>query len=155
MPQVLAISGVGLLVVAIVVFFRRPAEAIVRYKGLEFGGPVAMAALGVCLVLAAVVKSSAANPTDDSSSNRSDQGARPEPLPPPRHRSARGQTISVPFYGALEVGGSCQGEHLLVGTWNCDASRTKRVHCQNEMVVVELCPTACVQHANGQNDECQ
>jgi len=154
MPQVLAISGVGLLVVAIVVFFRRPSDAIMRYKGLEFGGPVAMAAFGICLILAAVVKSSSANPAGDFSSNRLDQGARPESLPSPRHRTG-GQTISVPFYGALEVGGSCQGEHLLVGTWNCDASRTKRVHCQNEMVVVEPCPTACVQHANGQNDECQ
>jgi hypothetical protein len=75
--------------------------------------------------------------------------------PPSTTADAR-ETVDVPFYGTLTVGGPCNtGQHVLQRTWNCDANRKKRVHCQNGMVTVDSCPKRCIQHEGGIDDECE
>jgi hypothetical protein len=66
------------------------------------------------------------------------------------------ETLLVPYYGRLAVGGPCdRGEHVLTATWNCDATSKRRVHCQNGMVAVDICPTRCKHEPNGANDLCE
>jgi hypothetical protein len=82
-----------------------------------------------------------------------DQPAAAPRDPPP---AQRGETLAVPYYGKLTIGGPCdRGEHALTGTWNCDATSTRRVHCQNGMVAVDICPARCKHEPNGANDLCE
>jgi len=148
---ILASLGAGALVLAVVSFLSKPGEASVRYKHFEFRGPVAFAVLGVGLLCLAAFQSK--HQTEDilQPDDRGTIGNSP-----PSRPLSGAETIAVPYYGDLEIGGSCRGQqHRLTGTWNCDAHRTKRVHCQNGMVVVEACAEGCVQYANGVDDVCR
>jgi len=155
MVMMLVVPGIGLLVIALVAFLRTPGDSSVSYKGVEFKGPVAMAVLGCFLVGAAAVKRNATPTSDDKNPIGKDQWPALTPAEPSRRSESGRRTTAVPFYGQLQIGGSCQGQHRLTEIWNCDASRTQRVHCQNDMVTVEPCSNGCQQHANGENDECR
>ena len=157
---ILAVLGVGTLALAVIGFLSKPNEASVKIRQVEARGPIAVAVLGVGLLCGAATLWS--DPHAISSASARGEGASEQEPPPspepvragsPRLRSPG--TIAVPYYGILQIGGSCRGEHLLSATWNCDASRTKRVACQNGMVVVDPCPEACTQHRDGVNDECR
>lgn len=64
--------------------------------------------------------------------------------------------IKVPYYGDIEVGGPCnRGVHVLTATWNCDAAKQRRLHCQNGLVTAEPCPNGCLGRPNGQDDVCR
>jgi hypothetical protein len=74
----------------------------------------------------------------------------------PQHAPPAGETLAVPYYGTLTVGGPCdRGEHVLTGTWNCDATSKLRVHCQNGMVAVDICPNRCKHEPQGASDRCE
>jgi hypothetical protein len=139
----------GALLLGVVGFLSKPGDSSVKYKDFEFRGPIAFAVLGVGLLCVAAVQNHGDSPSVTPENLSAPAGATPRPRP------LVAQTIAVPYYGNLEIGGSCQGTHRLADTWNCDATRTRRVHCQNSMVVIEPCPNACVQHQNGVDDECR
>lgn len=158
---ILAVLGVGALVLAVIGFLSKPEEASVKFRQVEAKGPIAVAILGIGLLCGAATlwkdPHAAINSAVSASGNANDEGQLPgrelmRAGSPPRRPLG---TIAVPYYGILQIGGSCRGEHLLSATWNCDASRTKRVACQNGMVVVDRCREACTQHENGVDDECR
>ncbi len=74
--------------------------------------------------------------------------------PPPFDEVVKG--VKVPYYGDIEVGGPCnRGVHVLTATWNCDAAKQRRVHCQGGLVVAEPCPNGCLGRPNAQDDVCR
>ena len=66
-----------------------------------------------------------------------------------------GETITIASFGTLIVGGKCdQTTPPLRSIWNCVADNTKRAHCQQGIVVVEICSKGCKIEGNGKNDLC-
>jgi hypothetical protein len=151
-----------------------PAEGGSNLKGvIAFIGAVA----GLITAIAGLVK--VCNPSDSDGPDRQATASPSRPTPantPAPIASAApappsgAETVMVPWYGALTVGGPCdQAEYsrpvpkcrgktpscTMTDVFNCDASGRKRVQCQNGMVRVEVCPRACVQNGQGLSDRCE